>query len=316
MRELAINQLKETIDYTDFSELFRHMPTSDVDPTKNMDLLSTYMDAFISIMQPHMRSSFDDFTIPNGILYYGHEDAADEYNRELSNGGVEERYHENFYNILINPVDGKKLEIKFNRARKGTAKYVYRKHSRFHMHCTCHMEFSSSSDWIDLISTIGHELIHYVNHFEEGMRFRSEPWSKSHGKKFKKYVLIINQQMRDWGAKFRISYKVNDWYRFPEVIDTQDWMRDNIHIGDEVIWKWGKYVSVSRVVRRNAHTVSLQHRAGLASVVVGRVPWEKVLYAYRPDVPYNIDEAIKEDVRLEIEHKKEMKELKEIWGMD
>lgn len=305
MRELAIHQLKDKIDYNDYSELFRHMPTKDENPQDNMDLLAIYMDAFISIMEPHVRTSFDDFQIHNSWAV------------EYDISPIEKNYHERSWNnMLINPVDNTKMKIKFNRARKGTAKYVYRSHPIFIKHCTCHMEFSSASDWIDLISTIGHELIHYVNHFEEGMNYRRVNWSQSHGKNFKKYVLIINQQMREWGAKFRISYKVNDWYKYPEVIDTQDWMRDNLHIGDDVIWKWGKHVAVSRVTRRNAHTVSLQHKDGLAALVRSSVPWEKVLYAYRPDLPYNIDSALQEDVRLEMIHTKEIKELKEIWGMD
>lgn len=299
MREICAHtlmSLNSNSPLEDDMELFLNLPNTGV-PKENIDLLYAYARAFTNIMKPHMEIT-DEWIL-----------------NEIENDPILE-------DILINPVDRTKLSIDFNRAAQGTAKYQYSGADYIfddYARCTCKVIFSKKTDWFQMVTTIGHELIHYINHYEIGMRFHKESWSKSHGPKFGRYVKIINDYMRNIGSDFRMTYKVNRWHRYPEVIDTQDWMRDNIQIGDDIIWNWGEHVGIARVTRRNSHTLSVRHITGHAFRIRNSIPWEVILYAYRIDCPYDITKALENDKRLftgariiDI-HDKEMQELKKIW---
>ena len=296
MREICARTLLMTTTsqpLEDGDSLFLHVPNTGT-PRENIDLLYAYAEAIVEIFRPHLE--FDDNWIEN------------KYNDTVD--------------LLVNPVTKKRIPIEFDRASAGTAKYKYHWNNQLTtlddegrpwVRCECKMVFSHKTDWFEAIATLAHELIHYINHYEDGMKTHQHSWSKSHGKQFTKYVRIFNAHMREIGSDFRISYKVNRFHRHPVVIDTQDWMREHIQIGDNVIWKWGEHVGLARVTRRNAHTISVRHLTRHAFRIRASIPWEVVLFAYRIDCPYDVTDVLTDNKLIEI-HEKEMAELNEIWG--
>ena len=277
---------------SDEESMFLHLPNSGT-PQENVDLLYAYARRIVEIFRPHLKCT-DQTGWIDGV-------------------------YDTTTDLLLHPSTGELLPIEFNRAATGTAKYKYNWGNFVKEHdetrCECKMIFSKKTDWFEAISTLAHELIHYINHYEIGMAIHRSSWSKSHGKNFTKYVRIFNDEMRRIGSDFRICYKVNGWHRYPVVIDTQDWMRENIQIGDNLIWSWGEYVGFARVTRRNAHTVSVRHLSRNAINIRASIPWEKVLYAYRIDCPYDVTDVLTDQRLIDI-HTREMTELKEIWGMN
>lgn len=318
MREICAQAFTETIrlannndsPITD-NELFLTLPNTGI-PRDNENILYAYAKAFCNIMKPHL---------------------------EITDSRMQKVYDlDHNVDLLINPVSQKRIKFEWDRAAAGTAKYIYQLSHRTledkndvwdDVHrCSCKIKMSHKTDWFVVICTLGHELIHYINHYEYGMKLHHSTWSQSHGDNFRRYVLIINDHMRKIGSDFRMVYKVNRWHKHSAVIDTQDWMRDNIQIGDDILWNWGEHVGLARVTRRNAHTVSVRHLTRHAFRIRATIPWEMVLYAYRIECPYDISEVLEKDNRrflikwkergkrlIEI-HNEEMKELKEIWGIE